>query len=105
MRPSPEGNGAIERVYCEVVETLHRSVTVAELQVQSPALIEQTAANNWRVLVWNSSGLDAMLTRYVWRSRYSGSGIDHGDLTEAVRELRDEMAAEVERSMDRKFPP
>ena len=69
VRPSPEGNGAIERVYCEVVETLHRSVAVAELQAQSPVLVEQTAANNWRVLVWNSSGPDAMLTRYVWRSR------------------------------------
>lgn len=69
VRPSPDGNGAIERVYCEVVETLHRNVTVAELQAQSPALVEQTATNNWRVLVWNSSGPDAMLTRYVWRSR------------------------------------
>ena len=102
---SPEGNGARERVYREVVETLHRSVKVAELQAQLPDLVQQTAANDWLVLVWNHNGPDAMLTRYFWDGMHRSSGIDNGDLVTAVRELRDEMAAEVERSMNRKFPP
>lgn len=105
LRPSPEGDGASERVYREVVETLHRSVKVAELQAQAPALVEQAAANDWRVLVRNLNGPDATLTRYFPLRRYRSSGIDNGDLVAAVRELRDEMAAESERSMDRKFPP
>lgn len=105
VRPSPEGGSASERVYREVVETIHRSVKVAELQAQSPDLVKQAAANDWRVLVWNRNGPDAMLTRYFPFRRYRSSGIDNGDLVTAVRELRDEMAEEVERSMNRKFPP
>ena len=105
VRESPEGNGARERVYREVVETLHRSVKVTELQAQLPGLIQQTAANDWLVLVWNRNGPDAMLTRYVRLPRYRSSGLDNDDLVATIRELRDEMAAEVERSMDRKFPP
>lgn len=105
VRPSPEGGGASERVYREVVETIHRSVKVAELQAQSPDLVEQAAANDWRVLIWNRNGPDAMLIRYFWDGMHRNSGIDNGDLVAAVRELRDEMAAEAERSMDRKFPP
>ena len=69
VRPSPEGGGASERVYREVVETIHRSVKVAELQAQSPDLVEQAAANDWRVLVRNRNGPDAMLIRYARRAR------------------------------------
>ena len=105
VRPSPEGDGASERVYREVVETIHRSVKVADLQAQALDLVEQTAANDWRVQVWNRNGPDAMLIRYFPPMRYRSSGIDNGDLVTAVRELRDEMAEEVERSMNRKFPP
>ena len=80
VRESSEGDGARERVYREVVETLHRNVTVAELQAQSPALVEQTAANNWRVLVWNRNGPNAMLTRYVGRSSRNSPAAVVGDI-------------------------
>lgn len=66
VRASPEGDGASERVYREVVETLHRSLTVPEFQECCAELVEQTHANNWTVLIWNSPGPDAMLTRYFW---------------------------------------
>ena len=104
VRPSSECDGAVERVYREVVETLHRNVTVAELQNQSPELVEQAAASDWTVLVWNRTGHDATLTRYFWSGQHRNSGIDSGDLASALRELRDETAAEWERSLDRKFP-
>ena len=105
VRASPQGDGASERVYRETVETLHRSLTVPEFQECCAELVEQTHANLWTVLIWNSPGPDAMLTRYRPVRRYRDSGIDNGDLVAAIRELRNETAAEIERSLDRKFPP
>ncbi len=105
VRASPEGDGASERVYREVVETLHRSLTVPEFQECCTELVEQTHANLWTILIWNSPGPDAMLTRYRPVRRYRDSGIDNGDLVAVIRELRNETAAEIERSLDRKFPP
>ena len=105
VRASPEVDGASERVYREVVETLHRSLTVPEFQECCAELVEQTHANLWTVLIWNSPAPDAMLTRYRPVRRYRDSGIDNGDLVAAIRELRNETAAEIERSLDRKFPP
>ena len=69
VRASPEGDGASERVYREVVETLHRSLTVSEFQACCVELVEQTHANNWTVLIWNRTGPDAMLTRYFWSAQ------------------------------------
>ena len=105
VRASPEGDGASERVYREVVETLHRSLTVPEFQECCAELVEQTHAHLWTILIWNHPGPDAMLTRYRPVRRYRDSGIDNGDLVAAIRELRNETAAEIERSLDRKFPP
>ena len=102
VRASPEGDGASERVYREVVETLHRSLTVLEFQACCAELVEQTHANNWTVLIWSRP--NAMLTRYRPVRRYPNSGIDNGDLVAEIRKLRNETAAEIERSLDRKFP-
>lgn len=44
VRASPQGDGASERVYREVVETLHRSLTVPEFQECCAELVEQTHA-------------------------------------------------------------
>ena len=104
VRAAPEGDGASERVYREVVETLHRSLTVLEFQACCAELVEQTHANNWTVLIWNRTGPNAMLTRYRPVRRYPNSGIDNGDLVAEIRKLRNETAAEIERSLDRKFP-
>ena len=87
VRPSPEGGGASERVYREVVETIHRSVKVAELQAQSPDLVEQAAANDWRVLVWNRNGPDAMLTHYAWRGRQTSPATAVSDIDWDVGEV------------------
>ena len=103
VRASPQGDGASERVYREVVETLHRSLTVPEFQECCAELVEQTHAKNWTVLIWNSP--DATLTRYRPVVRHRDSGYEYGDLVAEIRELRDEMAAETERSLDRNFPP
>ena len=103
VRASPGGDGASERVYREVVETLHRSLTVPEFQECCAELVEQTHAKNWTVLIWNSP--DATLTRYRPVVRHRDSGYEYGDLVAEIRELRDEMAAETERSLDRNFPP
>ena len=103
VRASPEGDGASERVYRETVETLHRSLTVPEFQACCAELVEQTHAKNWTVLIWNRP--DAMLTRYRPVVRHRDSGYEYGDLVAEIRELRDEMAAETERSLDRNFPP
>lgn len=103
VRPSPEGEGACERVYREVVETLHRSLTVPEFQACCAELVEQTHANHWKVLIWNRP--DAMLTPYFPVHRHPNSGYEYGDLVADIRKLRNEMAAEVERSLDRDFPP
>ena len=100
---SPEGGDAVERVYREVVETLHRSLTVSEFQACCAELVEQTHANNWTVLIWNRP--NAMLTRYRPVVRHRDSGYEYGDLVAEIRELRDEMGAEMERSLDRNFPP
>ena len=69
VRASPEGGDAVERVYREVVETLHRSLTVSEFQACCAELVEQTHANNWAVLIWNRFGPDAMLTSYFWHGQ------------------------------------
>ena len=69
VRASPEGGDAVERVYREAVETLHRSLTVPEFQACCAELVEQTHANSWTVLIWNRSGPDAMLTRYLWHGQ------------------------------------
>ena len=87
VRPSPEGGGASERVYREVVETIHRSVKVAELQAQSPGLVEQAAANDWRVLVWNRNGPDAMLIRYARRGRQTSPVTTVNDIDWDVGEV------------------
>ena len=87
VRPSPQGGGASERVYREVVETIHRSVKVAELQAQSPDLVEQAAANDWRVLIWNRNGPDAMLIRYAWRGRQTSPATAVSDIDWDVGEV------------------
>ena len=87
VRPSPEGDGASERVYREVVETIHRSVKVADLQAQAPDLVEQTAANDWRVLIRNRNGPDATLTRYFWRGRRTSPAAAVSDIDWDVGEV------------------
>ena len=89
VRASPEGDGASERVYREVVETLHRSLTVPEFQSCCAELVEQTHANNWTVLIWNRSGPDAMLTRHFWHGQQGSSNGAAEDIDWSIDDVWD----------------
>ena len=89
VRASPEGDGASERVYREVVETLHRSLTVPEFQACCAELVGQTHANNWTVLIWNSPGPDAMLTRHFWHGQQRSSNGAAEDIDWSIDDVWD----------------
>ena len=89
VRASPEGDGASERIYREVVETLHRSLTVPEFQACCAELVEQTHTNSWTVLIWNRSGPDAMLTRYFWNGQRRSSNGAAEDIDWSIDDVWD----------------